>query len=336
MKRISKRWVIGGLVIALTIGGVATAQNRTAETKSQSAKKEQTYTVKKQNLQETIALSGEVDAQEKATLRFQTSGRLAWVGVKEGDTVAKYQTLATLDQRDVKKNLEKKLNTYMKSRWDFEQTIDDNEGKIVTDALRRILEKSQFDLNNAVLDVELSDLSVQLSALMTPIEGVVTSIDSPFAGVNITPAQAEFEVVNPTTLILTLLADQTEVTKLVSGMPATIVFDAYPDTTFEGAIATIAFTPKEGETSTVYEVSVTFPSEDALRFRLGMTADATFVLREKSDVLAVPIQYLHEEKGTWYVLLGNKKEKTPVTRGEEIGDMVEITSGLTSGDVIHD
>ena len=60
--------------------------------KSQAKReKKTTYKVKKQNLKETLTLSGEIDAEEKVTLRFQTSGRLAWVGVKEGDYVKKYQ-----------------------------------------------------------------------------------------------------------------------------------------------------------------------------------------------------------------------------------------------------
>lgn len=48
---------------------------------------ELTYKVKRQTLSESLTFSGSVDAQEKATLRFQTSGRLAWVGVTEGDVV---------------------------------------------------------------------------------------------------------------------------------------------------------------------------------------------------------------------------------------------------------
>src|SRR3990167_2084606 len=59
-------------------------------------KPKETYTVKRQALKETATFSGEVDADEKVKLKFQTAGRLAWVGVKEGDIVKPYQGIASL------------------------------------------------------------------------------------------------------------------------------------------------------------------------------------------------------------------------------------------------
>ena len=41
--------------------------------------------VERKNLTEKLTVSGEVNAEEKASLKFQTSGLLSWVGVKEGD-----------------------------------------------------------------------------------------------------------------------------------------------------------------------------------------------------------------------------------------------------------
>ena len=66
--------------------------------------KTDTARVKRGNLEEKLTISGTVEAEEKVTLRFQTSGRLNWVGVKEGDYVKKYQSVASLDQKEVKKN----------------------------------------------------------------------------------------------------------------------------------------------------------------------------------------------------------------------------------------
>src|SRR3989344_3854487 len=71
-----------------------------------------TFTVQKQNLKKTLTLAGKIDAKEKVTLRFQTSGLLQWLGVQEGDRVRKYQTIAMLDARSVRKNLDKQLNSY--------------------------------------------------------------------------------------------------------------------------------------------------------------------------------------------------------------------------------
>ena len=59
-----------------------------------------------------ITLSGSIDAKDKAEVRFQTSGRLVWIGVKVGDRVKKWQSLASLDRQELRKQLEISLNNY--------------------------------------------------------------------------------------------------------------------------------------------------------------------------------------------------------------------------------
>lgn len=332
------------IVIAIVIGsGIFIVQN---QNKNSQKEKESAYVVKRLDLKQSLTLSGKIQAQEKASLKFQTSGRLTWVGVKEGDAVKKWQAIASLDQRDVKKALEKKLNTYMSERWDFEQTQDsyDIHGNPIskftlTDEERRILEKSQFDLNNSVLDVELADLSREYATLYSPINGVVTHIDTPLPGLNITPAGAEFVVINPDSIYFSVSADQSEVVDLKKDMPANITLDSFSDKIIESTISAISFTPKTDETGTVYEVKLTLPINNSdYKYRIEMTGDATFITSEKSKILAVPSTYVHEEKDKNYVnsLKKGKKEKIYIKIGEEIDDHTEILSGLKEGETIYD
>jgi RND family efflux transporter MFP subunit len=305
------------------------------------------YTVSKVALSDSLSLSGNIDAEEHVTLRFQTPGNLAWVGVKEGDTVKKYQAVASLDQRDLKKRMEKYLNTYKVSRWSYDQaqsdSKDENMGGLsdgAKDKLRRLADEAQFNLNNAVADVELQTLALQYATLTTPIDGVVTRVTSPYAGVNIIPTQAEFEVINPTSLYFSSTADQTDVVKVKEGMMGKITLDAYPDQTINGEVKSIAFTPKEGETGTVYEVKVEFNSDNDLnKYRLGMSGDVNFVM-DNHSALAIPAKYILNEGDKKYVMknVNGKKEKVYVQLGasESDGDLTEITSGLSEGDVIYD
>ncbi|MBI5123783.1 efflux RND transporter periplasmic adaptor subunit [Candidatus Roizmanbacteria bacterium] len=299
---------------------------------------EKSYKVKMTNLKEELSFSGQIDALEKVTLRFQTSGRLAWVGVSEGDYVKKYQSIASLDQRDVKKTLEKKLLAFSKTRWDFDQTKDDNKD-VLTDKIKRVLEKSQFDLTSSILDVELQNLTLEYSYLSSPIEGIVTHVSVPYAGVNITPAGADFEVVNPKSIYFSATADQTEVIKLKEGDEGDLVLDAYPDLKNKVKINYLGFTPKTGETGTVYEVRMKISgSINSESLRYGMTGDATFVLREKNNLLAIPDSYLKGSTGNNYVYMktNNKRNKVKVETGDEIDGMIEITSGLKANDIIYD
>lgn len=329
---IKKRWY---LIIALiaVVGFLFYRVN----INSSIDKKKTTYQVKRQTLTESLSLSGKIDAEEKATLRFQTSGRLSWVGVKVGDYVKKYQGVAALDQREVKKTLDKYLNDYLKTRWDFEQTKDNYKDSIITTAIARILEKSQYDLNKSVLDVEIKNLSVEFSNLWTPIDGIVTSVEAPYAGVNVIPTQAEIEVVNPKTIYFSATADQNDVVKLKTDLAGNIILDAYPNQEFSGQIRQISFAPKEGETGTVYEVKIFFDQDNTdYRYRLEMTGDANFVVRKKENVLAIPTNLAKTENGKKYVLKqeGGNKKKIYIKEGEEIGDFLEVKEGLVEGDTI--
>jgi macrolide-specific efflux system membrane fusion protein len=84
------------------------------------AVKYEEYTVSREDIREELTVSGEIRAEKQADLRFQTGGRLAWVGVKQGDWVKKWQGIAGLDRRSIEKNLQKELNDYMNERWNFE------------------------------------------------------------------------------------------------------------------------------------------------------------------------------------------------------------------------
>lgn len=340
IKFLKKRWYL--VLIVLAVIALIFFQSKKSSSRENQP---DTYKIKKETLEETLSLSGEVDADEKVALKFQTSGRLAWVGVKEGDTVKKYQAIAALDQRDLKNRLQKYLNTYASQRLTFEQTNTDywNKQFNISEAVRkdaeRTLQDAQYDLDSAVLDVELQSLTVEYSSLWTPIEGVVTRIDTPYSGVNITPITAEFEVVNPKTIYLSLTADQSDVVELKEGMRGNIVFDAFPDQTYTGTINFISFSPVTGETGTVYKVKMTLDEEArALPLKLAMTADVDFPLKELPNILAVPLKFIKEDNKGEYLDIERKgrREKVYIKKGEEIEDKVEIKSGVEVGDIVYD
>jgi len=287
-----------------------------------------------------MTISGEIDAEEHVNLRFQTAGRISWIGVKEGDLVKKYQTIASLDQKELQKNLQKELNDFMKYKYDYEQTTDTYKDQVITDTIKRIKEKAGFDLNSSVLDVELKDISLKYANLISPIEGLVVRVDSPYAGVNISlPTQAEFEIVNPKTVYFSALADQTEVIKLQEDMLGELSLDSYPDNPLKGSIKNIAFTPKTGESGTVYKIKFIFDdNNDIYKYKLGMTGDLSFVTNKKENVLYLPIKFIKNEKDKKYVNLwkNKEKEKIYIETGLETDNLIEITKGLSENDTIVD
>lgn len=298
------------------------------------------YRVESGSIRDTLELSGKVTANSLATLRFPAGGLVTYLGAKEGDTVKKWQTLATIDSRQLQKTLEQKLNLYAIQRGTFEQTIDDNDNS-VPDAdlgreLRRLLAQNQYQLENTVKDVEYLDLSIKLTRLTTPIGGILVKSPTKTSGVNVL-ATDTWIVVDPTSLYFSADLDETDLKRVVVGQKVEIKLDAYPDTTFESVVSSIAFTPKETTSGTVYEIKLTLAESELSKLRLGLNGSATIILTDKSDVLRLPSSALTFEGTKTTVLLknGDKYEEKEVEVGIENDGFVEIIKGLAQNDQVY-
>lgn len=295
----------------------------------------------KKDIQNIITLAGFVDAQEQATLRFQTSGKLAWVGVGVGDRVKKWQAIASLDKTELTKRFQQQANNYLTSRWDFED-VQDNYQKIrdnhlVTDQIQRILDRQQFSLNNSVLNYEIADLAVKYATISSPIDGIVTKVDTPYAGVNISPSSGDFVIVNPSTIYFSSEIDEEYVNQISLGQPTTITIDSVSLELIDSEISYISFSPIPGKNSTVYQIKSTLNlKNDDLKYRLGMNGDVKIVLDQATNVLTVPLDALIEEDSRTYLLVldGKSTKLVPVTTGVESDTDIEIKYGLTGNEQI--
>ncbi|PJE67688.1 hypothetical protein COU95_01010 [Candidatus Shapirobacteria bacterium CG10_big_fil_rev_8_21_14_0_10_40_9] len=303
-----------------------------------------TTRAKSEDLILTVSASGKTESQNQVDLKFQTSGKLAWVGVKEGDEVKKWQAVASLDKEELKKRIEKAMNDYLEERWDFEQSHADygTSGKskeewLVSDAAKRILEKAQFDLNNVIIDVELADITAKLATIVSPIEGIVTHIDTPVAGVNITPATAVFTVADPNSVIFVANVDEADIGQVSLGQKVKITLDAYLDQEFEGQVKKISFasiTTTGG--GTAFPVEISLPENQDLKFKVGMNGDVEIITQEKSGVLTVPSDAIwrRDDKNFVWKVVSGKAKKQEVKTGLEVEDKTEILEGLSEGEEV--
>lgn len=327
-------------VLAAGGGGVAYQKQQAASITKSSVK---TEIVRRTTFEKTITSSGKTKAKKAVDLKFQTSGKLTWVGVKEGDHVSAYQAIAGLDRREVQKNLEKALRDYSSERNDFEETWRvtykgmSNPDSALNDTVKRILQKNQWDLEKAVLDVELKHLSFEYATLVTPIAGIVTRVDTPVAGVNITPATAVFEVVDPDSLVFEASVDEVDVGGVAIGHDATVMLDAYPTTPFEGHISSIAYAAKASSGgATVFPVEIAITASSSSTLRIGLNGDVSIRSSTLPDVLIVPAESIRDEGDKWFVYkkTGTGYTKIFVEIGDRSDSSVVITSGVEEGDEV--
>jgi len=306
--------------------------------KTQAAKISQTFVRPTQeNLVKTLQVSGVVDVTEKARLRFIAGGKITYLGAKEGDQVKKGQTLAIIDRATLQKQLNQDLNNYMKERWDFEQGKDDVPERTLTDAERRDLDKSQWDLENQVLNVEIRDISIQNTVISAPFAGILTVSPTNVTGVQLLATDA-FELVNPETLIFVAKVDEADIAQIKTGQLTNIVLDAYLEKNFKTAVDSIAFTNSQSTSGTTFEVK--FPlSQVADRglLRLGMNGDANIVLDERQNVMTIPITATKQRDDKTYVDVktsDNSTQEREIQVGLENDDTYEVLSGLSLDDEI--
>ncbi len=336
------KWVIGISLILLIIAGFLWNKN---SVQSKNASSVETATVKRVLFVKSVSSSGKTKADRAVDLKFQSSGLLSWVGVKEGDSIAKGKIIAQLDARDVQKNLEKTLRDYASQRSDFEeawrvnwsvaQESHESLDHAPSNAIKRILEKNQWNLEKSVLDVELKSLALEYSRLISPIAGIVTHVDTPVAGINITPATAVFQIIDPTSIIFEAKIDETDVGDLAIGQKAIVSLDALPGKTITGTIQSISYS---AETSTggatVFPVKVQFSADSQLR--IGYNGDVNIETNQIPDSLVIPLSAIREDGKSKYVFkkVGANYTKANIETSMTNADVAVITSGLAQDDVI--
>jgi len=290
-----------------------------------------------QDIRQTVTASGKIKSATQADLKFQTAGQLAWVKAKTGDRVKKWQALAGLDQRALKKTLQKYLLDFSKERNDFDEarqvTYRDT---VLTDTISRILQKNQYDLDKAVLDVELQDIALKYATLVAPFDGVIVSTDIPVAGINILSTTPIVTAADPDNLIFEAEIDEQDVGLVKTGQPAVIALDAYPDKPLTVPVDSIDFMSRlDSSGSTVFIAKFKFKNSASQPLLLGMNGEAVITVNEKNHVLAVPVNAVSENgRAEVQTVTGRQLISQPVTPGISDNSFTEITAGLQPGQVV--
>ncbi len=327
--KMRKLLAVSGLIV-LVVGGWFTYQRLRPKSPQELY---ELATVTRESIRQTVTASGKVRSLTQVDLKFQTSGLMTWVGVKEGDSIKKWQAIASLDKRELEKNLQKYLLDFSKERADFDEDLKITyKDKALTDTISRILAKNQYDLDKTVLDVEIKDLAVKLATLTSPIAGIVTHIDVPVAGVNITPATAVFTVADPQQLIFEAEVDEADIGNLAVSQAAELVLDAFPDDPIPVTVSRIDYSSTtDSSGATIYQVEFSLEPND--RLRLGLNGEVTITSAQKDDVLVVPFSAVSSDNQVKVVRNG-KLETVIVETGIASDDKIEVVSGLNENEPV--
>ena len=148
-----------------------------------------------------------------------------------------------------------------------------------------------------------------------------------------------FTLATADTMILSVNVDELDINSVSKEQQAEIVLDAIEDEVFTGTVKKVGNSASSSSGGVAkYTVEISIPRDE--RMKEGMNASATITVEERENVVTIPVNALQERGSRVFVytetdgegtLLGEKE----VTTGLSDGSNVEITEGLSEGDVVY-
>lgn len=321
-----------------------------------------------QNLS-VLTATGYVVAQRKAAVASKATGRLEWLGVAEGSRVKKGEVIARLESRDVAATRDQARANLQVARANLEQSQVE-----VADALRAFrrseellkqgfvsdashdvararLEKARAGVSSlragisvAEANVRAAEVAVEQTLIRAPFDGVVLTKSANIGDV-VTPFSqaldtkgAVLSMADMATLEVEADVSEASLGKVKLDQPVEIQLDALPDKRFKGAVARMVPTVDRAKATVMTKIRFletdprVLPEMSAkVNFLSGQASDAQRVARTAVNPKAIATR---DGKKTAFVIVNGKVKSTPVTTGETIGDLVEVTAGLKPGDKV--
>lgn len=291
-----------------------------------------TETARRDNLAQTVSVTGEIVPENQAELGFQISGEVSRVYVDVGDKIVKGQRLAQLkagtqiaELAQSEKALEAQKQTYK----DYKEKDD-----TYSDEQRRSQRATVEQYEAAVQEARVN---LARTILYSPLDGVITqrSID---IGEIVAVTDTVFTIIGKGGLEIRADVPESDIVKVKVGQKAEITFDALTsEDIFEAEVTEIEPASTVIQDVVYYKVKLKLTSSDE-RLKPGMSADIDIKAVERNNVIIIPLRAVKTEAEQDYVeiLKGeNVVEKIKVETGLE-GDegMVEVISGLSGGEKV--
>lgn len=279
----------------------------------------------------TVSVTGKIASDNNVNLSFQTSGTLDYLGVKLGNYVEKYQTIASLNKDDLWANFRQAQQDFTAAKAASEQYYTDHTN--ATESYDEKVQRTALDAtqNKAYDQMVIAQKAIDNFRLYSPIEGILTRADVETAGVNITPATI-FTVTDPNSLNFKLEVDQADIGQVVIGQDVKVSLDSFPDKELNITVDKIDFvshTTTSGGTAYYVDAKI----QNNVNYRVGMSGNADIIVAAKNHVLTISASSIVDGNSV-YVKTASKYMKRKITLGLQNDTISEITSGLSEGETV--
>lgn len=315
-----------------------------------------------------LTATGYVVAQRKAAVASKATGRLEWLGVREGMNVRANEIIARLENRDVTAQMEQAAANVKVAEAGLEQA--QAELKDAERALRRSAELLERNFVSAAAHDTVIARHARAQAAVSGQHAAIaaaranhraaqvaveqTLIRAPFDGVVLTKNANVGDVITPfssalgsqaavvtmadmSTLEVEADVSESNIGQVRLGQPAEIQLDALPGARLRGEVHRVV--PTVDRSRATVMVKVRFVDKDA-RVLPEMSAKVAFLAKavpagENQPRIVVPAAALVERGAgkAVYVVSGGHAREVQVKTGAAVGEFVEV-EGVAAGDKV--
>jgi RND family efflux transporter MFP subunit len=310
--------------------------------------------VARRDLVDYITVVGNLIGEQTVDVTPRVAGRIESVAVKLGDRVARGQTVAKIEDREIREQINQAQATLDVNKATVVQRESDL--KVLESALDRnrtsydrglvakqVLEDVEARHNAAVAQVSVAkaqqastqaridELKITLSntTILSPLDGFVSrrNLDvGAFAGAN----TVILTVVDLGTVRLVANLVEKGFRRVVPGVDADVEVDSFQGETFHGQVSRVAPAFDPATRTAPMEIEVPNPG---FRLKPGMYARVRLTVERRPQSLTVPRAAVVDTEGKRgvFVVEGQTARFREVQTGLQDGDHLEILSGLDEG-----
>ena len=313
--------------------------------------------------------TGYVVAQRKAAVASKATGRLEWLGVREGSRVKQGEIIARLENRDVtaameqaaagikvaQANLEQGQAELNEAGRNFERSRDLLAKNFVSQAAhdtaaarfekaRAAISGNKASIAVAQANHRAAQVAVEQTLIRAPFEGVVLTKNANVGDV-ITPFSsalgsqaAVVTMADMSTLEVEADVSESNLGKVRLDQPCEIQLDALPDVRFRGRL--LRLVPTVDRAKATVMAKIRFEQLDP-RILPEMSAKVAFLSQEMPEgersarTVVQPAAVVQRGgNSVVFVIKDDKVAQVAVEIGAKIGELLEIRSGVKPGDKV--
>jgi len=261
----------------------------------------ETAKIGKGTISNTVTATGTLEAIKTVEVGTQVSGVIEKIYVDFNSQVKKGQLLAQLDETPLLTQLEQSKASVDQSEAEVKyQKATFDRYKVLAE--KKLIAQSDFDLaeynyNKAVANLnnvksvyERSRINLSYARIYSPIDGIILerAVDEGQTVAASFSTPTLFTIANDLTQMrVEAKVDEADIGKVLNGQRVEFTVDAFPLKKFAGEVTEIRLKPVASANVITYTVVINAPNPDKILMP-GMTANASFFVTERKEILLVP------------------------------------------------